>query len=261
MRSLVFLLAAALALGGCSHKSELPGTGAAPTAESKSARHGLLAYEHNIRLEVEDAQVVPLQESAIAACRDDAANDCALLESSVNTGRNTSAFLKLRAKPDGIRKLVALLGAGGTIVNKSVRAEDLAAPIGDVEKKLAQLTDYRDRLLALAHRGSNDVDALVKLNREIAQVQSDIEAVESSKATLVRRVDTELLSVSIDSLQTTAFWSPITAALRDFGGDLSRGTAGAITAVAYLAPWLLILLPLVWGVRRLWRRKKNAAAQ
>ena len=77
----------------------------------------------------------------------------------------------------------------------------------------------------------------------------------------MQRVDTEILNVSISSYESQSFWSPIGQSTSDFGVHLSQGIATAITAVAYLIPWGLIIAFIVWLVRKLWsRRKRNQAA-
>ena len=143
----------------------------------------------------------------------------------------------------------------------STSAEDLAGPIQDTAKQLAMLTDYRSKLEALRSRSNNDVDALIKLNRELADTQSQIEALTGEQAQLVQRVETEILNVTISSYESRSFWSPIGDSTSEFGDHLSEGIASAITAMAYIIPWSLVLLLLIWVARKLWglRKRKQAA--
>src|SRR5262245_45964119 len=154
-----------------------------------------------------------------------------------------------------------MLSSQGKVTSLATTAEDLAGPIEDTAKQLAMLTDYRSKLEALRGRGSNDVDALIKLNRELADVQSQIEALSGSQARLVQRVDTEILNVTISSFESRSFWSPIGESASGFGGNLSEGIASAITALAYIIPWGLILALIVWVVRKLWSRRKRGSAE
>jgi flagellar biosynthesis chaperone FliJ len=171
------------------------------------------------------------------------------------------ATLRFRAKAAGIKKLIAVLAAQGKVASQSTTAEDLAGPIADTAKQLAMLTDYRSKLEALRARPNNDVDALIKLNRELADTQSQIEALTGQQAHLVQRVETEILNVTISSYQSQSFWSPIGESFSDFGGHLSEGVATAITALAYIIPWGLVVWLIVWVVRKLWRgRKRNQPA-
>src|SRR5262249_51799679 len=167
-----------------------------------------LAYQHSITIDTEEQKVGAVFEAAQTACREASADLCVLLESHVSTVRSASASLKFRAKPSGIQKLIAALAMQGEVTPQSTTAEDLASPIEDTAKKLAMLTDYRVKLEALHGRASRDVDALIKLNRELAQVQSDLEAMSGTYAHLMQRVETEILNVSIVAEHNQAFWRP-----------------------------------------------------
>lgn len=141
------------------------------------------------------------------------------------------------------------------MIHQSVKAEDLAAPIEDTGRKLAMLEDYRARLEALRGEADGNVDALIKVNKELAAVQGEIEASSGQQAHLLQRVETEVLTVSLSTYGSRSFWSPIAEALSSFGDDLAEGVATAITAAAYLIPWGIVLVVLVWIGRRLLRRK------
>jgi hypothetical protein len=246
---------------GCSRKEE-SGVVAAPApaqpvakAPGKASRY--LAYQHTLHIDTEEHKIAAVFEAAQATCRDIASDLCTVLESRINTGREAYASLTFRATPGGIQKLIAALSQQSDITDQSTSAEDLAGPIEDSAKKLALLNDYQSKLEALRSNAKTDVDALIKVNKELAQVQSDIEAAAGKKAQLMQRVETEILTVSISSVQNRRFWKPISRALADFGADLSQGVAIAITAVAYLIPWALVLLLATWVVRRLWRSRKR----
>jgi hypothetical protein len=230
----------------------------APAAGAKAARN-YLAYEHTLSIEAAEQNVVPIVDAALAACRQAAADECTALESTLSSGSSRQATLKFRAKPAGIRALKALLSKQGEVAAQSTNAEDLAGPIEDGARKIAMLQNYRAKLEALLARANIEVDPLIKLNRELAEVQSQLEALNGTQAHLVRRVDTEILRVSISAEHHRAFWAPVSAALSRFGENLSEGFSGMITGMAYLIPWGLVLGVLVFGVRKLrrrWRLKK-----
>lgn len=215
-----------------------------------------LAYEHSLQIEIPEEKLAATHQAALAACREASADLCEVLDSRINTGKYASSSLRLRAKPNGIQKLIASIGKQGEITGQSTTTEDLAGPIQDVEKKLAMLTSYRAELEALRKRPGNDADALIKLTRELAQVQSEIEAADGTQANLVRRVETEILTINIQAERNKSFWQPISVAASDFGGSLSQGISSAITGVAYLLPWSFVLGLLFWVGRKLWRRRK-----
>lgn len=220
-----------------------------------------LAVQHTIRVDVAEKQVAVLHDAGLAACRDAASDACVTLESNITTGREPSATLKFRAKTGGIKKLLGVFGGQGSITNQTTIAEDLTAPVEDSARKVAMLTEYRSKLELLLGRASGDVDALIKVNRELAQVQSEFEAMKDQQASLVLRVDTETLTVSIVSVESQTFWAPISASLAEFRSNLSRGISSAVTGFAYMVPWSVLLLLFGWIGWRMWRRLRRASAR
>jgi hypothetical protein len=218
-----------------------------------------LAYEHFVDIDAAPDRVAAIHDAGVAACRAATAAGCTLLESRLDSEPDASATLKFRARPDVVPTLLATLGQKEGIARRSTHVEDLSGPIADTARQLAMLDDYRSRLEALRNRAGNDVDALIKVNRELADVQSRLEAEDGKRAVLARRVDTEILNVSIRSDRHRPFWAPIGRALADFGGNLAQGISIAISGVAYLLPWLFVISLAVWVVRKLRRRRRGRA--
>lgn len=262
---LLIALTILINLGGCAKRDDSPTVAAALSApvQSQGASAKLepaeqsrrsIAYEHAIAFDTREDRVVTVFEAGKRACAEAAADECVVLEASLRTGDYVSATLRLRARPAGIQKVISALSAQGSVTTQSTMAEDLAAPLDDSARKLAMLQDYREKLLALRQLASRDIDALIKVNKELAQVQADIEARTGERANLLRRVETEVLRINIDSRRSRSFWAPILLASSDFTTDLSAGISGVITAVAYLVPWGIALLALAWAANKLWRR-------
>lgn len=223
---------------------------------SEAARY--LAYEHTIHLDTDEEKVSEIFNKALATCHEASESLCTVLQSNFNSGRSAYATLKFRAKPQGVQKLISSLRQQGQVTDQSTTAEDLAAPIEDTSKKLAMMQDYRSKLEVLRGRAANDVESLIKVNRELAQVQSEIEAAEGNKAHLLQRVETEILNVRISSQEKRSFWTPVGYALSGFKADFSQGIATVITASAYMIPWLSVFAFLFWVARKLWRRRNSA---
>lgn len=220
-------------------------------------RESFLAYEHSVRIETAHDQVAAAHASVEAACRQAQPDPCDILESRVNTGESPTAFLKLRATAAQVKALVAGLKDKGEVTDQTTSAEDLAAPIADATKQLAMLTDYRGKLEGLQAKAVNDVESLIKLNRELAEVQSRIEALAGQQAHLMKRVRTEVLMLRIETQGGRSAWQPVGRALRDFGRNLAEGTSTAIIGVAFLLPWAVVLGLFGWLLRWLWKRRKR----
>lgn len=211
-----------------------------------------LAYEHSMTLGVAESQVAALYQTTLATCHAVPNAGCVVLESGLNGGRNANASLKLRVQPSAVKTITTALGKLGKITRQSTHVEDLATPIGDAEKKLAMLTSYRTQLEGLRGKANDDIDAAIKITKELAQVQAEIEEMSGERAHLLKRVQTEILNISIEA--QGAFAAPIQAALHDFADNLAQGISTAITGTAFILPWLLALLLLSWPVRWLWRK-------
>jgi len=258
MRHILIALILLAALAGCSKQQ--PGLAEAPMLSRSAAADSparYMAYEHAVQLDVEESRIGEVHRAVQEACIAAQAEQCVVLESRLTTGERKFAELRMRARPDGIRKLLAMLGEQGKIASQSVTAEDLAEPIEDSGKKLAMLNDYRSKLEALRNRASGDIDAMIKVNKELAETQSAIEEISGERAHNLQRVNTEILGVTIAALESKSPWHPVGEALGHFDEALAQAVSGAITAMAYLIPWSLVLLLFVWLGRKLWRRRKN----
>ena len=268
LRWTALALCAAVLAAGCSKTAHDQGGGApapremrAPASDPTDAgkRRATLATTRRVEMLVAPEAIAPLFAATQAACDADTASQCVVMASQLQTGERAHAELTLRAAPAGIARLLARLHAGTGLVGESASSEDLAAPIVDTERQLAMAREYRDSLLALRAKGGNDIKTLMSVNEELARVQSQLESATGTRAHLQQRIDTETLVVSIDSadVHQTHAWRSVTDALRDFGSHLAEAAGNAITFVAFVIPWAVVLLPLAWCARWLWRRRRG----
>lgn len=264
VKSSVLALLVLSALQGCSRPYASSDIGYSSAAAKEAvagaqqpARGKYLAYEHSVTVDAAEGEVKPLLDKLVAACHADVANQCTLLASGVQGGRESSANVRVRIKRPGVDKLVALAAAGGEVASRHTAAEDLEGPIRDNAKRLDMLRSYQQKLQALEAKSSNNVEALVKLSQELASVQSELEAATGAEARLLERVNMDLLNISIQSRTQRGFWSPVKRSLSDFGSNLSEGIASAVTGVAYMIPWALILLVVGALARKLWRKVRS----
>jgi hypothetical protein len=125
----------------------------------------------------------------------------------------------------------------------------------DTQARIAVLTTYRKQLLELQAKAGNNIDAAIKVASELSTVQSNLEQANGQAAFQIKRTTTNVVSIYLSVAGQKAFGRPIRDALRDFFGNLSTGISEAITAVAYILPWLIVVIPLLYLVRFLWRRR------
>lgn len=261
MKKILSVVLLSILLLGCSAKKDAVNEGGqlspgSTQVDKKDARNRYLAVSHALSVESDEEGVKALYEKLIAACAADKEFSCTLLDSRFATGRDISGVIKLRAKADGIQNFIRIAGTGGKITQQSTSTEDLARPIVDGAKRIEMLQQYEKKLIELEHRPNNDVDTLIKLSREIASTQADLEQANGENAKLLERVNFDILTVSIETVKRHSFSAPIRHAASSFGADLSDALASVITGLAYIVPWGIVLLIIVFVVRKLWRRRK-----
>jgi hypothetical protein len=273
-------LAVLLALSGCDKSPSGPPTArmaadwapapplAAPDTTIQAAK---LAYRHDLQLEMPAANIAPRYERAVKDCQENAALNCVILNAAIRMGDRTedaspSASLTVRLPHNAVAPFEAALlaplpgeASGDAVVrSRTTTAEDLANAIADVDRRQAQLSDYRDRLGALAKRDDVTVEDLIKIESELANTQSQLDTIAAQKKNLAQRVDTEIVAVSLDSPDKLGNVSgPIVVAWHQAGRVLGESTAVALSFTVAALPWLpivaIVLLLLRLAFRR-WRR-------
>jgi hypothetical protein len=101
------------------------------------------------------------------------------------------------------------------------------------------------------------VGDLLKVERELARVQGEIDSMTSQLEVMRRRVDMSTLDVSYASqavaVSRTAV-SPLMESLTGFVGELAESAGAVVTFIAGALPWLVIGLPVLWLLVRWLRR-------
>jgi hypothetical protein len=177
--------------------------------------------------------------------------------------------LALRAAPTWLAKFRAGLAAdakaaGGRVTSTQVGSEDLSRQIVDTEAALRAKTTLRDRLQGLLASHPGSLSDLLDVERELANVQGEIDATQSELAMMQARVATSEVTIQYASsggVASRGVWSPLAEALGDFFGLLA-GTLGVMVRLAaVLTPWLLVLGGGYWLFSRrfpvlaFWRRR------
>lgn len=233
--------------------------GSASLAAKRDARPGsqYLAYSHRVTIELPADRVEAQYSRLLEWCAGDKQFRCTMLESHLSTDNYIEGRLEVRILPGGVDAFLQLAEKGGTVTRRGTQVEDLGEAIVDNQQRLEMLRDYRARLEALQQKPNVDVEALVKIAEQLAEVQANLEFAEGRRAKLLQRVDMDRVSVTLTSYAQRSFLQPIGASLKNFSSRLSKGISDTITAVAYLLPWLILLTLVVFGVRKIWVRVKR----
>ena len=248
-----------LLLAGCSEKS-VPSQGFAASAPAaaealRSGAENFLAYEHSatVRLAAED---IPMRlREAQAACNEGKFGECVVLNVQLEGGDYPSATLGVRIVPAGVEPMIAQASQGAQLGSRSTRAEDLAVAVRDNALAQSRLRKEQERLQEFQGRRDLAVADMIALSRQLAEVESQLEATEQQAAQHRRRIDTQLLTLHFQRTQGNESRSEVLAALKESGSIVALGIAWTIRALAFLLPLLALLFVLVLVVRRLRRRR------
>lgn len=255
-RTLSGMLLVAALLGACSQASNARlKLESARIATLDRPKDSTLAYEHAVSVEVSIEQVLQRLETLRAACVADRANGCTILDANRSESDGVpSGRLVVRLAPAGVDPLVAAAAESGKILSATTHAEDLAQPVADADRQLAELGTYRDRLSGFMQRKDMGVADLLTVSKELATVVTQIDELARQRATLQRRIDTDLLTIDLQAprIEALARRSPVGDALRSFFSNVEDSIANLLEFLAYVLPWLPVGVLALLGLRWVW---------
>jgi hypothetical protein len=225
-----------------------------------------LAYTYSRGLEIPSERLSGVMDMHVQACQAAGPRVCQLIGSN-RTGDPDSymeGYVSLRAEPMWLRTFIAGLAAqadeaGGRIIAENVSSEDLTRQIVDTEARLRAQTTLRDRLQQLLRSRPGRLSDLLEVERELARVQGEIDAVQSSLAVMRTRVAMSELTIQYRSAPRPVgsdTFEPLRHALANFLGIIVGGFAAIITIIAALIPFAIVLVPLGWLMLR-WRKQRG----
>jgi hypothetical protein len=236
-----------------------------PSPPPSSGR--FIAVSHHLVVEIPESDLVKVWESSIKLCQ---TLKCEVLNSSI-TGQAANATpeaeLSLRVMPDDLDKLFGHIRRTSTIVEHKTESEDKTAQVIDTEAKLKNMTELRDRLRTLLAKAPASVKDLVELEKELANIQSEIDSLTTTRKVLAN--ETEKVSVHISfrpkrTISRTGVFAPVANAWHESGAVLADSLGELITFIFAVLPWLIIIVPTIWIIVRFFRRrsqKRKAASK
>lgn len=226
-----------------------------------------IAVRHQLVIETLEADLPKAWESAAQFCQ---TLRCEILSSSINNKTEESSpsgSLSLRVAPEDLSKLFDHLGKAGSVLQHATEAEDKTAVVIDVEAKLKNLTEFRNRLRTMLATRPASLKDVIEVERELSKVQADLDSFTTRRRVLAN--ETEKVAVQIEfrsrrSIAGTGSFAPIVRAWREAGAVLSVSIAYLLTFIVAVVPWLVLLVPACWISVKLLRRlfrKRSASAE
>ncbi|MEA3060991.1 MAG: hypothetical protein QOJ94_772 [Sphingomonadales bacterium] len=239
--------------------------------EAAPAAGPRIAYTYSLGYRLGAGRVAEVQRSHVSLCDRLGPARCRILSMSRDSGDDsaTEAALSLLvdariARPFQDRLDAAASGAGGTVSNRGIQAEDLSKQMIDTEAKLRGKEALSQRLLALLQTHRGNVGELVQAERAYAQTQEELEAARAWLAEMRGRVTMSKIDIAYAGVAPVSHsaWRPVRDSLAAAGDVVGASLARLVTLLLGAAPWLLFLL-VAWrlarrlgfrGVRLPWRR-------
>jgi len=238
----------------------------APQVSSQPQVIRMLAYRYSFGFSIPAKNLESVSAQVVDDCTQAGMDNCQIVTSSVNryAEDQVSASISLRVLPDWFvsyrQKLTtSSQAAGGKMTSSNVSSEDLTLAISDNDAKLAALRTLRTRLQGLLETKGSTVKDLMAVERELARVQGQIESSMARLRILRTRVRMSEVNLDYQSKAEVASPSairPVLRALTNFLGTASEGLAGVIGFVAFTLPWMIIVVPVFWYLRRVWSRRR-----
>jgi hypothetical protein len=249
-----------LALAGCGQNHAAADAGAGAAGAVASPEGAALAYEHDIDIQLEAAQIGPRVKQIADACQSARFGDCAVLQVGQQGGDYPTGSIRVRIAPKGVEPIIGLAGQGGEVSSRNTHAEDLAQQVADTALTKARLEKEHERLLAYEDGKDVKMADLLVITQRLSEIEAGVEQANKDAAQQRRRIDTQLVTVQFHTPAGQRSRSEIGEAVRESGAILTSSVAFLIRAVSALLPVAVVLWLLGWIGLTLWRRRKRRNA-
>lgn len=228
-------------------------------AQPGDGRH--IAYTHRYGIEAERAKLRAVVEAHVVRCKQ---LDCVVINQNFeeeNDQTRPRAMLMVRvARKDTAKFTEALKSGDSRVMRQSTQAEDKTLQVVDVEARIANLTQLRDRLRKLMADPKAGIKEAVEIERQLAQTQGELDSMQAQRRFLAQQTERELFEVQYQSRRSAierSVFEPVKDALLSFGQVFMQSLAALITFFAAAMVWVVLLAVAVWLVRRWLRRRKT----
>ena len=238
------------------------GDGGSGAADAGSVQIDAAAQQRAIirtgRMVVEVANFSESVAAVTAAARD---RDGYVSDSNQRLHRTGDAtwrtgYVEVRIPSGDYEAMQAAVGEQGTIVTEETSTTEVTDELVDLEARIENLEQRRDRLRTFYGR-ANDTEELLQIEEELAEVQGQIERLEAQRRSLEQRVAFSTLRVELrepsptsNEIRTQYHEQSLVAVFLGSVSDVYVFARASLVTLAGALPWLVVLaLPAV-GLRR-----------
>lgn len=234
---------------------------AATTSEgAPEAAQKYLAERQYWVFELKEADIEKRWQTHLALCT----GDCEVLNASVSKSNQAPVYanLQLRVPRAQADKLLAAMDAPD-VIERRVEREDKTLQVVDVEARMKNLSELRDRLRVLQTQYKGSLKDLLETEKELARVQGELDAMLAQRKVLANETEKILLNAdyrSKPSLGETGAFQPLVESWRNVGRTFAQSLGSALLFIVSALPWVVIVIPVMWGswkaIKALWGKLK-----
>ncbi|MFB3884703.1 MAG: DUF4349 domain-containing protein [Thermodesulfobacteriota bacterium] len=223
--------------------------------DAKSRRY--IAVRHHLVVETTETELPKAWESVNEFCQ---SIDCDIVGSSISKKTQDtppSGNLLVRVIPKDLKPLLEHIGKVGNIVTHMTQSEDKTNIVIDVEAKIKNLTELRNRLRTMLATRTGSLKDVVEVERELSRVQSELDSLVTSRKVLANETDKVAVEIDFRSRQSiteTGVFAPIASAWHEAGRVFASSIGMVITFIVAIVPWLLLIVPGLWIASKLFRK-------
>lgn len=245
-------------------------SGQAEPGDPVPSAEQFIAYSYDYQLEFPPNTTEPAMQAHRDRCLAAGFEVCQVISSSssAQSADMSYANLRIRAVPTWLDTFRAGLEGeadevGGRVNSSTMSSADLTRSILDSDARLTAKRALRVRLIRLLERGNASIEELIQIERELARVQGEIESGDAQLRAMRARVSMSTIHLQYTTRHTATgggAFEPVVEAVSNSVRYFSSGLGAVITFIALGAPWLILLMPLIWLLLR-WRARVNARKQ
>lgn len=264
-RKLVALILGGLLLTatGCEKKVASPRASRAmmmQVSSSAASTQRFIAESHELEIITPESELQKSWESVVALC---GTIQCEVISSKITTRTGDSVpsgVLSLRVAPQDLTKLLSQVQKLGNLAQHTTEREDKTTAVVDTDAKVKNLTSFRDNLRAMLAKPSATVKDLVEIRQQLTETQSELDSETAQRKILANETEKIAVGISFRVEQprgNAGGFAEIRDALRESGSVLADSTASLITVIVAVIPWLILIVPALWLLARVWRKVRR----
>ncbi|MEP6647961.1 MAG: DUF4349 domain-containing protein [Saprospiraceae bacterium] len=230
-------------------------SGGAPRTDEVTVRDPKIIRSGSINISVHDALKIRNEVEAIIKTFKGYIGN----EQLDNNDYQTNYHLQIRVPVDQLDALVASLEAlDGTVINKSINANDVTEEYIDLESRLTNKKAYLDQYRQLL-KNAHSIEDILKVQEQIRVLQEEIESAEGRLKYLTNQTDLSTLDVTLTQQKDFVYKGDMKVNFfQRLKESVAAGWYGLVQftiGIVKLWPFALIIV-LIWWLLKRARRKK-----